>query len=163
MVGRVRKPAAKAKTAFGPRDQQLVGYQELAKAAERDRDQALAARGEALRALEAEAIKGKNAAAEFSIKLDHACDDIAALKGELATAYATIERQAGYLDRVHEGDALRDEPHWQLPTEPPARPGPRIGPVAVYVRSRGEENFSGRVMRAEAEHKPWWTRGGVSR
>jgi hypothetical protein len=136
--GRARKRAA-----FGERDQQLVGYQELAKAAQRERDEKTALADKAM--LEQSRLQTELAGLRA---------DISALKGELAAALATIERQAGYLDRVHEADLLEDRPQWELPN-PTRRPGPRVPPTSVVLRASDRNGYS---MSVETSLKPWWSR-----
>lgn len=137
---------ARKRAAFGARDQQLIGYQELAKAAQRDRDRA-----------QADAAAAKAEAKDATARLAGLRDDIAALKGELALAYANIERQAGYLDRVHESDLLEDRPQYELP-KVERRPGPRaqsVERIATYGRVL---NVADGERFERVNPRPWWAR-----
>lgn len=151
MAANKTKAAARKRTAFGARDQQLVGYQELAKAAQHQRDEALAGM--------ASAVEARNQA---QARVGELRADIEALKGELAGAYASIERQAGYLDRVHETDLLEDRPQYELP-KVQRRPGPRVPPTSVIVRAPDRGGYSVSVetpgrdaFRAATSRKPFW-------
>lgn len=125
------KATAKRLNAFGPREQERVGYQELTRKANEERDEARQQLGDA---------RG----------------NIDLLKAEVFDLERLTERQAGYLDRVHEDDMLRDGNH-TVTMSRPRRPGPSgVGDELDLDEPDERSHFP---MSARAPYKPrkqWW-------